>query len=1605
MEAVGPKAIVSFSSNSLQINFKKFNGKIFAERIFNGKLEEYPIDLSLSVLRASSVSLYSPSKKVKWLLNNQYVPFIQNGKIVFQKVELSEVTDYNRIGCGHYHRGEYSKAIEYFQKVLQIQQKALSENHPDIAKTYNNIGCAYRDNRKYEQALEFHQKALKIRLKSLGEGHPDVVTSYSHVRQCMIALGKIQDPTQLHLKKPKDSVVQPIQATTTTTTTHAIASKQAISFTRFFPQATVRIEMEDPNSQDIEGQYFTCLNRAKKQDFIEEQIFYLKELSDLYIQKKNFLVAAKILNCAIAIVPEQYSSLKEEFFAQLKSIEDLFVESLTIEPAKRQHSIIRNRDSLQTIRAQAALASEKQEPIQEILGTMTKGFQTILVALIHETMDILGEPPVDWACIGMGSMARGEMCPYSDVEFAFLIEQDTSEAMEYFRTLSKILELKIINLGETKFPVFGWGYKSPTPDGFCMDSGGNTPLGKPGLYELIGTPAQLAQFQSEKWIEGDIILPNVLSHVCLVEGNPDLVSEYDREKEQVQQMQARQQQGKQTNKELLALRLIAGHLHEFRPDLSKEKEESKEFNVKKELYRPFQEIVSSLAIFYRLTAKSTFDRIDELLKMDIFSARGAENLKKTIDRVLFLRLQVQLFYKNEEENLCHSEEDKPQDSTLLYINEERIEDLHQIYQVLLPFHRCTCNFWQTQDVTLFRESEFFDDRPEVRGKAFEKTFQYDKACEAFQQAISLNPNNFWSVLDLANIQSIQGEDKASLSRKLEALEIANDKYGEQEIWSIYRMYSSIGYSYELLGDIGNALKYYTKSLEVEQRIVAHLGVRIEGGVNIGDVLYRLGQYKDALEYYEKQLQMKQKLRFISSPSSLAIIYYNLGRTHRKLKNYSQALECHEKALDLLQKERNPRRIGGNYNALGLIYYDLADYEKAFDFFNKALSIFLELFGDNHPEIASIYNNLGLIFSQQGEYSKAHEYHEKVLEYELKQFGKDHPGIATTYNNIAGVYDDEGNYEKAIVYYNKALEILTNVLKNHPDVASVYSNLARMYDKLEKYKKAIELYENSLKISIQFFGEQSLELVMSYNNIGMNYAKLKEYKNALSYLKKALEIRIENLGENHVDLVETYNNIGSTYSNCEGSNDSDSVRYEKALEHHQKALDIQIKIFGEVHLDVVETYVFMANVYLKKGETSRAISLLEKVIDIQMKVLGRNDLEVARSYVFIGVIYTGRRENLTAISHFDKAFEIMHSALGDDHPTVAELYILYGKAYFSLGDEKKALEYFLKAFEIGRKVVVDNPLILIGVCKNMAMIYSDLGEVRYLFSRAYDRLSGITYPKQIAALTESIKYQEIALEVLLNIFNKDSLEIAESYSELSKIYHRLAKINFNIECYKKARDWSKKALSSRKAILGEDAIDLANDYDVLGQSYYKLAKTDYLWNREKRNNNALESYGEALRIRLQVTGVGNSNRARSLSPVEVLPSVLADNYHNVGRCYERLGQYEESLRLYNQAVQVFQSVRYERAISRVYIKKWDIRKAIGEEYDDNIEGCNSCRIHYIFCCACFCQWDSTFLKTMLPIGDDAKREFYSPSHKGTRPSRGDTEKSKLIDTNKEMEGFI
>ena len=54
------------------------------------------------------------------------------------------------MGKVHKLKGDYDKALEYYNKSLAIRLNALGEKHPDVADSYNNIGMVYHAKGDYD---------------------------------------------------------------------------------------------------------------------------------------------------------------------------------------------------------------------------------------------------------------------------------------------------------------------------------------------------------------------------------------------------------------------------------------------------------------------------------------------------------------------------------------------------------------------------------------------------------------------------------------------------------------------------------------------------------------------------------------------------------------------------------------------------------------------------------------------------------------------------------------------------------------------------------------------------------------------------------------------------------------------------------------------------------------------------------------------------------------------------------------------------------------------------------------------------------------------------------------------------------------------------------------------------------------------------------------------------------------------------------------------------------------------------------------------------------------------------------------------------------------
>ncbi|CAF3830391.1 unnamed protein product [Rotaria sp. Silwood1] len=107
--------------------------------------------------------------------------------------------EYNhQLGWVYDNMGEYSQALLYYQKALNINEKILPPNHPHLATSYLNIGNVNSNMGEYLKALSSYERSLEIKKIALPPNHPDLAISYFNIGSVYYSMGEYSKALSSH---------------------------------------------------------------------------------------------------------------------------------------------------------------------------------------------------------------------------------------------------------------------------------------------------------------------------------------------------------------------------------------------------------------------------------------------------------------------------------------------------------------------------------------------------------------------------------------------------------------------------------------------------------------------------------------------------------------------------------------------------------------------------------------------------------------------------------------------------------------------------------------------------------------------------------------------------------------------------------------------------------------------------------------------------------------------------------------------------------------------------------------------------------------------------------------------------------------------------------------------------------------------------------------------------------------------------------------------------------------------------------------------------------------------------------------------------------------
>lgn len=252
------------------------------------------------------------------------------------------------------------------------------------------------------------------------------------------------------------------------------------------------------------------------------------------------------------------------------------------------------------------------------------------------------------------------------------------------------------------------------------------------------------------------------------------------------------------------------------------------------------------------------------------------------------------------------------------------------------------------------------------------------------------------------------------------------------------------------------------------------------------------------------------------------------------------------------------------NTIGNIYYRKNKPNSAKDYYNQALSIFLELEEDVNNEkiygLNGVETNLALLSMEEKEYEQALKYFQTILE--RREKSKKQSDIILSYTQFMSFYLELEQYEKADEYLNKISELFNSDQK--------YQELENTSELKKNYLTAMIVYTSHLA---------------SKDNLD----KVIQIINELKPLAKALQTEYHDL--NYL-LAKTYNE-----NDIDGANklinenlNIESIGIERKLLNYNLLMDIYEKEIDFESLSRIKDSILL--------NQNKKISALSKVDNVE-----------------------------------------------------------------------------------------------------------------------------------------------------------------------------------------------------------------------------------------------------------------------------------------------------------------------------------------------------------------------------------------------------------------------
>lgn len=216
-------------------------------------------------------------------------------------------------------------------------------------------------------------------------------------------------------------------------------------------------------------------------------------------------------------------------------------------------------------------------------------------------------------------------------------------------------------------------------------------------------------------------------------------------------------------------------------------------------------------------------------------------------------------------------------------------------------------------------------------------------------------------------------------------------------------------------------------------------------------------------------------------------------------------------------------------SIGNIYLSLCRFDEAVFAYQKALTVFKSIRGENHHSVASVFIRLADLYCRTGKLRESKSYCENALRIYVNPIpGTTSEEIASGLTEVSAICEALNEPEEALRLLQKAMRLLEDNLGNRSTIAGIEAQMGVMFYMVGRFGEARSSFESAIA-KLRASGEsKSAFFGIVLNQMGLASLQLYKIDEAVKLFEEARGVLEEECGSCHLDTLGVYSNLAATY---------------------------------------------------------------------------------------------------------------------------------------------------------------------------------------------------------------------------------------------------------------------------------------------------------------------------------------------------------------------------------------------------------------------------------------------------------------------------------------------